>query len=370
MQIKLKKDVLSTLLKWGQGIAEKKGTLPILSHVLIEATGETLRISATDLEIAVVAETKAEIKVGGKIAVNARNLFDIVKEAPEESVSLVKKEDQSVEVVSGKSRFRLVGLNPEEFPSLPTVSSQEEIELESADLEEILGKTFYAASTEETRYTLNGVYLLRVSHGEQSYLRVVATDGHRLSYDERPVQKKWSLEKGIIIPRKGVSEIKNLLTGTEGNLKVSVDDKAILFKRGSVSLLIRLIEGEFPAYEQVIPKKTDKIVSVERGVFVGALRRMSLMTSGIGRGVKFGFSPAFLEMSVSNPDVGDAREEVPIDYKGGTFQIGFNPKYFLDVLSTLEDEKIVLELKDEVSPCVIRSEFDRGFLALIMPMRI
>lgn len=373
MELKIKKTDFLNLLKWSQGIVEKRGTMPILSNLLLE-TGEkpanTLRISATDLEIALVAEGSAEIKAAGKVVVNARNLYEIVKEAPEEIIHLSKKGEFGIEIASGKSRFRVVGMNPSEFPTLPQVSSKDEIPIEADQLGEMIEKTFYAASSDETRYTLNGLYLVRVSKGAKAFLRVVATDGHRLAYDERETSAKWNLPKGIIIPRKGVAEMKNLIGSGEGNLSVAVDERAIVLRKGKVALTIRLIEGEFPNYEQVIPQKSEKMVSVDRALLMGALRRASIMTSDQARGVRFNFGSGLVEISASHPDLGEASEEIPIDYKGAVFQVGFNPRYFLDVLSILEDEKLILELKDEISPCIVRSEFDRGFLALVMPMRI
>jgi DNA polymerase-3 subunit beta len=373
MELKIKKTDFLNLLKWSQGIVEKRGTMPILSNILLE-TGEkpsnALRVSATDLEIALVADGAAEVKAAGKAVVNARNLYEIVKEAPEEIIHLAKKGDFGIEVASGKSRFRVVGMNPAEFPTLPQVASKEEVPIEADELEEMIEKTFYAASTDETRYTLNGLYLVRVAKGDKACLRVVATDGHRLAYTERETSAKWNLPKGIILPRKGVGEVKNLIGSGEGNLSVAIDERAIVFRKGKVALTVRLIEGDFPNYEQVIPKKSEKVVSIDRAFLMGALRRASIMTSDQARGVRLNFGTGLVEVSASHPDLGEASEEIPIDYKGAAFQVGFNPRYFLDVLNVLEDEKLVLELKDEISPCVVRSEFDRGFLALVMPMRI
>ncbi len=372
MEVKIKKTDFLNILKWPQGVVEKRGTMPILSNILLEASGDHMKVSATDLELALVTEGKAEVKSGGKAVVNARNLYEIVKEAPDESIKISKK-GESLEILSGKSRFKVVGMNPEEFPTLSKISSSEEISMEGEDVEDMIRKTHYAASTDETRYTLNGVCLVKVQKGDKVFLRLVATDGHRLSYTERETNKNWNLLKGIIIPRKGVAELRNLISNSEGDLLVSMDDKAIRFRRGKTAhttLTVRLIEGDFPNYEQVIPKKSDKIVSVDRSLLLGALRRASIMTSDQARGVKFSFSEGVLEISSSHPDLGEASEEVAIDYKGTKFQVGFNPRYYLDLLGVMEDEKVVLELKDEVSPCVVRSEFDRGFLALIMPMRI
>jgi DNA polymerase-3 subunit beta len=372
MELKIKKGDFLNLLKWTQGIVEKRGTMPILSNLLLEATPGVLRLSATDLEISLSVEGKAEVKTAGRAVVNARNLYEIVREAPEDAVKVSGK-GSGVEISSGKSNFKVIGMNPEEFPTLPQVSkakSGEEVKIEPAELEEMIEKTVYASSGDETRYTLNGLYLAKIPKGDKNLLRLVATDGHRLSYVERESDKKWKLEKGIIIPRKGVAEVRKLLADGEGELGISVDEKSILFHRGSVSLIVRLIEGEFPNYEQVIPKKTEKVISASRELLIGALRRASIMSSDAGRGVQFSFAAGGLEVRSSNPDLGEAVEEVAIEYKGASFQVGFNPRYFLDLLEVLEDEKVVLELKDEVSPCVIRSEFDRGFLALVMPMRI
>lgn len=370
MELRIKKTDFLNLLKWTQGIVEKRGTMPILSNVLLEATPSGLKVSATDLEISVVAEAAAETKGSGRVVVNARNLYEIVKEAPEEIIKVGKKGDFGIDIASGKSHFKVIGMNPDDFPVLPQVGDKNAVTVDIEEFEEMIGKTYYAASTDETRYTLNGLYLVKVPKGDKAFFRVVATDGHRLSYTERETTTQWNLTKGIIIPRKGVAELKNLIGAGEGGLSVHIDEKAILFRKGKIALTVRLIEGDFPNYEQVIPKKVEKIVSVDRGALVGALRRASIMTSDQARGVRLAFSSSSLEVSASHPDLGEATEEILIDYKGGNFQVGFNPRYFLDVLSVLEDEKVVLELKDEVSPCVIRSEFDRGFLALVMPMRI
>ncbi len=370
MELKIKKSDLLNILKWPQGVVEKRGTMPILSNILLDAKPNILSLSATDLEISIVAQGKAEVKSTGRAVVNARNIFEIVKEAPDEFVKLTKKPDHSVEVSSGKAKFRVLGMDAEEFPNLPQLASAASLPLDAEEFEEMIEKTFYAASADETRYTLNGLYLVKVSRGDKNFLRVVATDGHRLSFTEKETDKDWNLTKGIIIPRKGISEVKSLISGAQGELNVSLDEKAVRFQRGDIELTVRLIEGDFPAYEQVIPKKSDKIVSVDRGLIVGALRRASIMTSEQARGVKFSFSDNVLEISSSHPDLGEATEEIAIDYKGTKFHVGFNPRYFLDLLGVLEDEKVVMELKDEVSPCVIRSEYDRGFLALIMPMRI
>lgn len=371
MDFKIKKSEFLNLLKWTQGIVEKKSPMMILSNLLLEAKEKLLRITATDLEIVLAVEGGIEGRGNGSWVVSARHLYEIVKEAPEEEIKVSGNSTKGLELSSGRAQFKIVGMNPEEFPSIPSASGKTEISVDSEDLSEMIDNTFYAVSTDETRYTLNGLYFVGIpaSEGNEN-LRIVATDGHRLSYSERARDKKWHLDKGLLVPRKGIQELRKLLSEGTGDLLVSSDEKMIRFRRGSIDLAIRLIEGEFPAYEQVIPKKSDKIVSLGRETLSGALKRASIMTSTEGRGVKLQFSSNLLEISSAHPDLGETREELAIDYKGAKFEVAFNPRYLVDLLAVLEDEKVVLELKDEVSPCVIRSEFDKGFLALVMPMRI
>ncbi len=366
MEFKIKKTDFLNLLRWTQGIAEKRSTMQILSNLLLEAVDKCLKVTATDLEMALVAEGAIEGRGGLRLAVNAKHLYDIVREAPQEEIRMAKSDALGVEVSSGKARFKIVGMNPDDYPQIPKVDSRTEIPMEADALSEMVENTFYAVSTDETRYTLNGLYF---TQGKEDRLRVVATDGHRLSYSERPVEK-WKPAKGLLVPRKGIQELKKLLAEGLGELLFSHDEKTVRFRRGPVTLLVRLIEGEFPAYEQVIPQKLDRIASIDRDLLVGAMRRASILATTEGRGVRFGFSPNLLEVTSSHPDVGETSEEIPADYKGSKFEVAFNPRYLSDVLSVLEDKKVVLELKDDVSPCVIRSEFDRNFLALVMPMRL
>ncbi|MBI2082298.1 MAG: DNA polymerase III subunit beta [Deltaproteobacteria bacterium] len=371
MELRIKKTNFLNLLRWSQGIVERKSTMLILSNLLIDVASQKIKITATDLEVVLSAEGEVEGKGSGRWVVSARHLYELVREAPQEEIRLSTGEGLGLNLTSGKAEFRIVGMKPDDFPQLPSISSKDEIKVDADDLSEMIENTAYAVSTDETRYNLNGLYFVGLQEKEgQNLLRVVATDGHRLSYSERGIDKKWKLGKGLLIPRKGVQELKKLLAEGSGELTVALDDKGICFHRGPVMLLVRLIEAEYPAYEQVIPKGTDRVVSVGRELVMGALKRASILASAEGRGVRLDFSSNLLKIFSSNPEMGETREEIPVDYKGQKFEVAFNPRYLVDVLAVLEDEKVVLELKDEVSPCVIRSEFDRGFLALVMPMRV
>ncbi|MBI2345338.1 MAG: DNA polymerase III subunit beta, partial [Deltaproteobacteria bacterium] len=201
-------------------------------------------------------------------------------------------------------------------------------------------------------------------------LRFVATDSHRLSYAEIPLKGSWRLEKGVIIPRKGVLELRRLLDEAEGEVQLIFTEKQLFARREQVTLMIRLIDGQFPPYQQVVPKDQPRLVAVNREELSHALRRAQIVTTDRSRGVTFAVSSGHLKLTVNNPDIGEVEEELSIGYKGEALKWAVNGRYLSDVLATVQDEQVILELKNEVSPCVIRSEFDKGFLAVIMPMRV
>ena len=374
MEFKIaKKDFLEGLAQT-QGVVEKKNTMPVLSNVLLEGTvsqaeKQGLKISATDLEVAVVCQCPAQVLQGGKITVPARSLHDIVREVDQTEMTIKVDAQDRLELISGSSRFKIPGLNAKEFPSLPKVEAKS-VEVPCEFFRNMVEKTSFSMSTDETRYNLNGVLLHKegVSKEKEGEIRMVATDGHRLALVDQKVPAGFETIK-VIIPRKGVSELRKMVSG-EGSFELGLGPKNLFARKGSVSLYIRLVDGEYPDYSRVIPKDNDKIASIPRTPFIGALRRVSLLSNERSRGVVLSLSSGHLEVSTNNPDLGEAREEIMIDYKGPNMNIGFNARYFLDVLDVIRDEKIVLAFKDELSPCLIRSEYDRGFQSVIMPMRI
>lgn len=373
MEFKIKRNEFLNALSWTQSVVEKKTTMPILSNALLEVENDKLRILATDLEVGVITHVAAQVQSEGKICVSAKNLHDIVRELPADEIHLKKKDQNRIEVKAGKSVFKIVGLPAEDFPNLPSVDGKNSYPLESNGLKGMLDKTIFAISNDESRYNLHGVYLEQT--GEKT-LRMVATDGHRLSYVDREVSQSVKLPKGVIIPKKAVYELKRLVGDTESansedqSIRFNIDGRNCIAQRGNVTLVARLIDGEFPDYKPVIPKGPSKIMVVDREALMGALKRVSLLVNDRSRGVRFLVNTGVLELSTSNPDLGEAKEELGVDYTGEKISVGFNARYFLDVLNVVEDEKVVIELNGEVGPCVIRSEYDRGFLTVIMPMRI
>lgn len=373
MEFKIKRNDFLNALSWTQSVVEKKTTMPILSNALLEIGNNKLKIIATDLEVGVMAHVPAQTLSEGKICVSAKNLHDIIREIPTEEIHVKKKDNNKIEVSAGKSHFKIVGLPPEDFPNLPSVEEKNSYPLETKGLKGMLDKTIFAISNDESRYNLHGVYLEQI--GDKT-LRMVATDGHRLSFVDRDVSQVIKLPKKVIIPKKAVYELRRLVGEDEGessekeSVKFNVDGRNCVAQRGNVTLVARLIDGEFPDYKPVIPKGPSKPMVVNKEALVGALKRVSLLVNDRSRGVRFLVSPGNLELSTSNPDLGEAKEELNVDYSGEKLNVGFNAKYFLDVLNVIEDEKVVVELNGEVGPCVIRSEYDRGFLSVIMPMRI
>lgn len=374
MEFKTNRKQFLDAISWTQSVVERKTTMPVLSNTLLEAKNGKVHVTATDLEVGVITQADANILQEGKFCVLAKSLYDLIKEFPSEEIHIKKKDQNRLEISSEKSQFKIAGLPPEEFPNLPVIDEKNSYSLPANGLKEMLDKTSFAISSDESRYNLHGVYLEKV---DENGLRMVATDGHRLSYVERELSQKIELEKGVIVPKKGVYELKRLVGSSDSVeqdnndlVGLVIDGRNLIAKRRGVTLVSRLVDGDFPDYQAVIPKKQDKYLIVDKDSLVGALRRVSVLVSDKTRGIKFSLSNGTLELSASNPDLGEAREELSADYKGERLNIGFNARYFLDVLAVLKDEKVIIEINGESGPSVIRSEFDRGFLSVIMPMRI
>jgi DNA polymerase-3 subunit beta len=375
MELKIAALDLARALGRSQGIVEKKSTMPILSHVLLEAkNGTELHVSATDLDLAVSSEHACEVLKDGGLAVSARHLYEIVRSLPEQQVVLKRAANNYLEVRSGPSEFRIVGLPAEDFPALPKFERVPFVTVEPAAVLEMIERTAFAVSTDETRYNLNGVFF----EPAQGAVRMVATDGHRLSLSEKPLAGDFALKRGVILPRKGLQELRKLLaeaaeSGEEKpEAKLGFVENSAVFRRPGVVLVMRLIEGMFPDYRQVIPKQGEKILVLGRQRFLETLRRISLLSSDKAHAVKLELAKGLLKVQSQNPDLGEAREEVPVDYAGEPLKIGFNARYIMDVLQVLRSDDVALELADDLSPGVLkgRGDADQGYTAVVMPMRI
>jgi len=393
MKFSIHRDPLLGALQKVQSVVEKRNTVQILANILCEVKDQTLSLSATDLEVGIKITLPVEMHEEGKITLPAKNFLDIVKELPDKRLDITRKDNNWVELVCGKSRFNVVSLSADEYPALPNFEDKTYHEARVEALRGMIDRTSFAVSTDATRYHLNGVYF---EHVENNIMRMTATDGHRLSFEDQEVFMKLpELKRGIIIPKKGLSELRKLLD--EGNSTVRLafergyifaqlandapmgktagkaegkNEKEAGHAAGGFSLFIRLIEGEYPDYRQVIPKVADRLVKINRNAFSAALKRVSLLAHEKSRGVKMALQNGILTVSSSNPDMGEAREELDVEYSGDTIDIGFNAKYLLDCLAVMDSESLEFRFKDRLSPGIIRSADKQNHTYVIMPMRI
>lgn len=370
MNFTIEKEVFLKALGRIQGIVEKRNTIPVLSNVLLEGGDGELHLTATDLEVGMRSSYPANIRKQGKITVSAKKLYEIIKELPEREINFKAKENCWIEVTCGKAQFNVVGLAAEEFPHFPQPEEANFIQISSSMCKEMIEKTFFAVSHDEGKYNLNGIFVQSIR--ENKVLRMVATDGHRLSMIDKKIQSPVSeeLQKGIILPRKGLMEIKKLAEEGETDLSLGFMDNTAVIKKDQTVVIMRLVDGEFPDYERVIPKNNEQEALIEVDPFLHALRRMIILSSEKSRGVKMLLKPGLLEVSSSNPELGDAQEELDIDYQGNEFSIGFNARYVLDILQVQDSKQIRMILKDNLSPGLFLSDKEDGFLAVVMPMRL
>jgi len=367
-----KKDLLNVIAR-AQNIVEKRNTMPILVNVLLEAKGEGLRGFATDLEVSLTDEIPAGVKSPGKVAVNAKSLFEIIKELPEGKIELERKENNWLKITQNRAVFNIVGISPEEYPVFPTFTTQEFVKIESGILSEMIEKTIYSVSTDETRYHLNGVYLEVKSDKDGGTYRMVATDGHRLSLIDRKIPgalSKTPGTQGVIIPRKGLHEVRKLLEAVDGEVEVAIEGAQLVVRSGTTILMVRLIEGKYPNYQQLIPQNLKEHFLVQREALLSSLKRVSLLSNTKSKGVTFSLNGGKMEITSNNPELGDAKEEIEVQYNGKEMKIGFNARYVLDVLQSMHDEIVRVELNDQLSPGLVRPSDDPSYTCVVMPMRI
>jgi DNA polymerase-3 subunit beta len=349
-----------------QGIVEKRNTMPILANVLLESSMGGINVIATDLEIFIKDRCEANVKEEGKITVNARKIFEIVRQMPKEEIEVSSSNDFKVTLKSGKSRFNIVGLSASEFPAFPAVEEENLVRIDPEILKDMIDRTAFAVSMDETRYNINGFYMEK----KENSTMFITTDGHRLAIIEKDNEKIPAGEQGVILPRKGVGEIRKLLEEKDSAFMLSITDKSATMKKDNTIINIRLIEGEFPDYKQVVPKGNNKKVTTNKTILLESLKRVSILSSDKVKGVKFSLSKNKLVLSTSSPELGDATEELEVEYQEDDLEIAFNAKYFIDVLEVMEEEKVVLMLKDQLSPGIVTPEGTSGYTYVIMPMRL
>lgn len=364
MEVILDRDAFLKGLQMVQNIVEPRQTLPILANVLLETEEGTVRLTATDLEVGARVSIPARVVGKGAITVSARKLAEIVKELPAAAVALKVGDSAGVSLRCGGVTYRLVGMPPDDFPPVVPASPGAWLTLEAKVLRDMLTQTSFAVSHDETRYALNGV-LFTLSGKE---MRLVATDGHRLALSVRSVGDVGRAVTGIV-PRKAITEVMRVL-GSGEEVQIGITDNQFVLQMPNFLMTARLIEGQFPNYEAVLPKGQPGKLVISRTAVAAALRRVSVMAEERNKPIKLVLAPAVLRLSASSQDLGEAEETLDVDYAGDEVSIGFNSRYLLDAIGPIEHEQIVLEFKDSLSPGVVKSVGDEGYCCVIMPMRI
>jgi DNA polymerase-3 subunit beta len=369
MEFKIEKASLLQGLYLAQGISDRKSTMPILANVLLRTDGkDKLLVAATDLNVTVTAELTCKVVHEGGLTVGAKHLHDIVKSLPGEDVAVKRTENQYAEIRAGKVDYKVVGMADRDFPKLPNHREVKFGKVDAATLRDMIAKTFFSISTDETRYHLNGVLF----ECDGTTARMVSTDGHRLSKIERPLEGGPKLATGVIVPRKGLMEVRRALETANGEVELGIHNGHLFVRVGATALSVKLIDAQFPPYEQVIPKENDKVAIAPRLALLEALKRISIMSSDKTWGIKLALQKGELKVTSDNPDLGEAHETLDVSFDGAPLAIGFNAKYFIELLGEMEGDEVKLELNGELDPGLVRPADAKigSYLGVVMPMRI
>ena len=367
MKIIVEQSTLLKALSHTQSIVERRQTIPILANVLLEATNGAVHLKATDNELEIAESISAKVEEEGAVTVPAHKLYDIVRRLPdgaELSLSFSEETNQ-VNLVSGRSKFALSSIDPEGFPSMAREETPFSFDLSGEQLLSLINQTSFAASMEETRYNLNGIYL----HEKENMLIAVATDGHRLACTKIPLPSGAKDMTGIIIPRKTIGEISKLVTENVETVHLSLSANQIRFKINDIELSSRLVDGTYPDYEKVIPANNDKVLEADAKALANVIERVSVVSEK-SRGIKLSLRENLLQVSAAAVDEGSAEDELDALYKGEEMEIGFNFRYLLDILGQIKGQNVKMLLQDGVSPVLLQDATDSSSLFVLMPMRV
>jgi DNA polymerase III subunit beta len=375
MKVRIGRDELLTGLQRVQGVVEKRNTMPILSNILLEAKHEGAEIVATDLEIGMRGLYKATVLEPGGVTLSARKLYEIIKELPSSDIELTSGDNHWTTIQAGKSQFKIVGLPSSDYPALPSIEREGLTPLTGAGVLELIRKTLFAAGDNDARYILNGLLVTLNTTEKKTLLRLVGTDGHRLAVAEREVGKPGAKEAPTeikaIIPKKAAQEMRRLLEeGGDAEPLIGFTKNLMIFRKSGLLLTSRLMEGNYPNYQQVVPKESNRRILVKRSELESALRRVSVLSRDKANAVKVTFGPGLLTLFSSNPDFGEALEELPARYEGEPLNTGFNARYLLDVLAVMEGDSVSLQMDTALSPCLVQEAETPGFKCVVMPIKI
>lgn len=371
VKLTIARETLSPALAALSRVVERRNTIPVLSNILLRAEGQRLSLRATDMDIEAQTSLPCEAEAEGALTVPAHTLTDIIRKLPAEAQVTLQQESEAKMIVrSGRSRFTMNTLPESDFPNITTGELSHRFALQAKTLAEMIASIEFAISTEETRYYLNGIHLHALDVAGEMKLRAVATDGHRLSRLEMPAPEGAAGMPNVIVPRKTVGELARMAKEHDGEVVLELSTTKIRATLGETTLTSKLIDGTYPDYQRVIPAGNDKLATLDREAFKQAIDRVATISSERGRAVKLSLSEAILALSVTNPDSGEAREELEPDYDGAAIDIGFNARYLLDVLGVLGGDTIQMKLADSGSPAIFQKRDGDPLLVVLMPMRV
>jgi DNA polymerase-3 subunit beta len=366
-----KNEILPVLAKI-QGLAGRKTNLAITTNVLIQTGESGITITATDLETGFEGFYPAKIEAQGTIVINARKLYEIVRDFPSEDIYVNEVENHWIEIGNQNVEYHIVGLNPDDFPEIPKIEAVEFFEIDSTVFQKMIEKTvIITGASDDNRAHIVGIYAERIQEEDQKIFRMVSTDGSRLSKADCIFDTAFDLPAGanVLIPKKGLVEVAKFLD-SEKSVKIGIKDNNFIVKKEKETLIIRLLEGDFPEYGDIVVKTDGNDIILDRQLFLMMLKRMSILSSDEYKGVIFHFTKDKLLINSTNPDIGESKEDMAISYGGDPVEVMYNPKFFIDTLGVLDDDNIVLNIIDDQKPCKIEGENDKSYLSVVMPMRI
>jgi len=372
MKCKIKKnDVLDGLSKI-QGLTGRKSNLPITSNVLLQTTNYGIVLRVTDLETGYEGLYSGTVESEGAIVINARKFYEIIREFPSDEIQVHEVENHWIKIGNNNVEYNIVGMNPDDFPESPQIDDIEFFEIDSIEFKKMIDKmVIIMGASDEKRAHISGLYFETIQQDDQNLVRMVSTDGNRLAKVDCIHGKDLNFPSGsgILIPKKGLQEVVKFLD-SEGVVQIGFKNSNFIIKKDSETIIIRLLEGEFPEYIDIIKKSNTNDISMDRQLFLMMLKRMSILSSEDYKGVIFNFTDDKLVITTTNPNIGESKEEMQIEYQEKAIKVMFNPRYFIETLNVIEEEKIKLNIIDEEKPCLIQGENNDRYVSVIMPMRI
>jgi DNA polymerase-3 subunit beta len=372
MKFTINKKEIRDILSKIQGITGRKSNLTITENVLFKVSSEGIYVSATDLETGFQGNYPADVEAEGDFAINARKLFEIVKDFPSDEIHFNEVENRWIKIGNNSIEYNIVGINPDDFPNQPQVDDVALFDIDAPALKRMIEKmTVISGATDDRRPHISGIYFERILADDQKLVRIVSTDGSRLAKTDYNYDPDFELPEGpsVIIPKKAIHEVGKFLP-SEGTVQLGVKNNYFVVKRDPEMMIIRLLEGDFPKYADIINRTQGQIIKISRAMFLMTLKRMSILSSENYKGVVFEFKDNRLKVTATNPDIGESKEEIDAETEGEPIRIAFNPKYFIDALGSVEEETVILNLLSEDRPCLLNGEGNKDFLCVIMPMRI